>query len=75
MTPLSTPTQTAAQYLKCKNNQQNVANNCKNNVNLGNANKTKTFDKKSNKMRARLESESSSDIDNHKNSMMFEMDM
>lgn len=77
MTPLSEPSPAAAQYLKCKNNQQNVANNnCKNHANNGNANKNKAFDKKSNKMRARLESESSSDLDNHhKNTMMFEMDM
>ncbi|XP_065368651.1 protein kintoun isoform X2 [Calliphora vicina] len=70
MAPLPT-TSPSAQYLKSKNNQQNVANNCKN----VNSNKHKTTDKKSNKLRARLESESSSDVDNHKNSMMFEMDM
>ncbi|XP_037809942.1 protein kintoun [Lucilia sericata] len=67
--PASTPN---AQYLKSKNNQQNVANNCKN---VNNNKHNKTADKKSNKLRARLESESSSDVDNHKNSMMFEMDM
>lgn len=71
MAPLTPTTSPSAQYLKSKNNQQNVVNNCKN----VNANKHKTTDKKSNKLRARLESESSSDVDNHKNSMMFEMEM
>lgn len=59
----------SAQYLKT-NNIQNINNN-------KNANKTKGNDKKSNPKsnRSRLESESSSDVDNHKNAMMFEMDM
>lgn len=70
MTPLPTTTP-SAQYLKSKNIQQNVTNNSKN----GNSNKIKTCEKKSSNIRARLESESSSDLDNLKNSMMFEMDM
>ncbi|XP_075169750.1 PIH1 domain-containing protein Nop17-like [Haematobia irritans] len=74
MTPLQSSAPANSQYLKAKNKQPCTSYNGNSN---NNNNKTKSNDKKSNQKnnRARLESESSSDVDNHKNAMMFEMDM
>ncbi|XP_061387559.1 protein kintoun [Musca vetustissima] len=75
MVPLPT-TNSSAQYLKTKNNNNSNNNGgsaASNNKNGCNKSKDKKSNPKNN--RPRLESESSSDVDNHKNAMMFEMDM
>ncbi|XP_058981513.1 protein kintoun-like [Musca domestica] len=73
MVPLPT-SNSSAQYLKTKNNcNNNGVSSTATNKNGNNKAKDKKSNQKNN--RPRLESESSSDVDNHKNAMMFEMDM